>query len=49
MTKHEALTDAQHYADKFNHNVYVLRRGDVYKSTTLLTPGWKVAETVTPP
>lgn len=48
MTKAEAIKDAEHYADTFGCTVYVLVRGNNYKSSQNKQLGWRVEEKLTP-
>lgn len=46
MSKQEAMEDAKKYAEIASGPIYILRRGDVYKATRMITKGWKLAEIV---
>lgn len=49
MSKQEVMDDARAYANMAQKTIYVYRRGDKYKATSLVdVPGWKLAEIVLP-
>ena len=48
MTKQEVIWDATIYANLVNRPVYILRRGNEYKSSVNECKGWKVAEIIQP-
>ena len=48
MTKQEVVADAQKYADMAGKDIFILRRGNSYKASSIKHTGWTVEDVVTP-